>query len=1039
MARKIGRRSRARAPLGGALVFLLTLPLVACGGSNADSTSTGPATTGDTDVVTCSDGCSIGSACYPAGDHRSDASCQVCDPARNSSDWSDDDGAACDDGLYCTVNDECSGSVCGGVPRNCSDGVACNGEETCDDEDDVCEPGTSTCEADEICDVGQDACVTTCTGCIIGGSCYGREQVDPTNGCHICDPSEDPNGWSDNDGASCNDGDFCNGSDTCSAGDCSVHAGDPCSDDGRFCSGTESCDENNDICLHSGDPCPDELYCNGTEGCDEENDACVHSGDPCIDDLFCNGADSCDEDNDICVHSGDPCTDDLEFCNGTESCDEDNDTCVHSSDPCPDDLFCNGTESCDENNDICLYSGDPCPDEFFCNGTEACDEDNDVCLPSSGDPCSDDGVYCTGTEYCDDNADACLSTGSPCAGGENCFESVPYCCVPRVSQTCSGDDVAWVDSCGRTDEIAVVCGSDYTCTDARCVCAPGMTGENCDRETIFVDGSTGDDGNDGMTWNTALRTLTEALSRGGGGGLLQQTVIWVAMGTYYPTDGTDRNATFLVPIKTDLYGGFFGTESVRDQRDVELNPTILSGDIGTPGDPTDNVRHVVTITGSTVIDGFTITGGYGDNSSDDGGGIFNVGNATVVNCTFVDNSTLGSGGGMFNAGSATVVNCTFVDNSALRSGGGIFNPGNAMVANSTFVDNSALGDGGAVYTIGRLDVTGCTFSGNLAEGGGGAICSNYEFWLTVIEVTDSTFTDNVAVGTGGGPSECTGGGAMCISESDATLTGCTFSGNHADRLGGAIHNHQSSPTVTDCTFSNNVTTSHPFDEFGGGAMYNNWSSSPTVTGCTFSNNTGDLGSAMYNQGASSPTLTNCTFFDNTGWGAVYGGGSSTLTNCIFYGNAPLAFGYVPLPFPSEPGSPTVTNCMFIANEIGLDQSDGTLTNSIIWGNTNAQAWDLPTVTYSNIQGGIHPGLGNISQDPLFVDGDPSDGSVNLRVLPASPCIDTGNTSALPADTADLDGDGNYSEPIPLDLDGAVRVWDGDRSGTFEVDMGAYER
>jgi len=50
----------------------------------------------------------------------------------------------------------------------------------------------------------------------------------------------------------------------------------------------------------------------------------------------------------------------------------------------------------------------------------------------------------------------------------------------------------------------------------------------------------------------------------------------------------------------------------------------------------------------------------------------------------------------------------------------------------------------------------------------------------------------------------------------------------------------------------------------------------------------------------------------------------------------------------------------------------------------------------------------------------------------STCINTDNTEAVPADTADLDGDGDTAEQTPYDLDGRPRF-------VSRVDMGAYER
>ena len=41
---------------------------------------------------------------------------------------------------------------------------------------------------------------------------------------------------------------------------------------------------------------------------------------------------------------------------------------------------------------------------------------------------------------------------------------------------------------------------------------------------------------------------------------------------------------------------------------------------------------------------------------------------------------------------------------------------------------------------------------------------------------------------------------------------------------------------------------------------------------------------------------------------------------------------------------------------------------------------------------------------------------NLRLSSGSPCIDAGDNTAFPADSADLDDDEDMDEPIPLDLD-----------------------
>jgi hypothetical protein len=105
-----------------------------------------------------------------------------------------------------------------------------------------------------------------------------------------------------------------------------------------------------------------------------------------------------------------------------------------------------------------------------------------------------------------------------------------------------------------------------------------------------------------------------------------------------------------------------------------------------------------------------------------------------------------------------------------------------------------------------------------------------------------------------------------------------------------------------------------------------------------------------------------------------------------------------------------------------------LVNSIVRNSAVEQVgrlWYVPPeniqITYTNIQDGWE-GLGNIDEDPLFIDAtsaDPNDWDLNLR--PDSPCIDAGSP-----DTRSLSED---------DL---TAVLDGDGDGVAVRDMGAFE-
>lgn len=127
-----------------------------------------------------------------------------------------------------------------------------------------------------------------------------------------------------------------------------------------------------------------------------------------------------------------------------------------------------------------------------------------------------------------------------------------------------------------------------------------------------------------------------------------------------------------------------------------------------------------------------------------------------------------------------------------------------------------------------------------------------------------------------------------------------------------------------------------------------------------------------------------------------------------------------------------------ASAVYIEGGNPLLTNSIVWGNTESTPGStilntgtgLTTIRSSILEDSTCPGscMDVLYDDPLLAD--PLNG--DYRLTPSSPAIDAGDSSALPPDTVDLDGDGNTTEPVPLDLGGKPRVVQ-DR-----LDMGAYE-
>src|SRR5690606_20949896 len=97
--------------------------------------------------------------------------------------------------------------------------------------------------------------------------------------------------------------------------------------------------------------------------------------------------------------------------------------------------------------------------------------------------------------------------------------------------------------------------------------------------------------NNGSNWANAYTDLQSALTSASCTGTGNE--IWVAQGVYKPTPSTtDREAAFHIGADTQLYGGFAGSETAREQRNPRTHVTVLSGDI----DGNDDVdAHGVTV------------------------------------------------------------------------------------------------------------------------------------------------------------------------------------------------------------------------------------------------------------------------------------------------------------------------------------------------------------------------------------------------------------------------------------------------------------
>lgn len=360
---------------------------------------------------------------------------------------------------------------------------------------------------------------------------------------------------------------------------------------------------------------------------------------------------------------------------------------------------------------------------------------------------------------------------------------------------------------------------------------------------ICVDASAPAGGN-GSSWASAYQSLTDAIAAA----CDNVTEIWVAAGTYTPSAGDGQQVTFELRDTLAVYGGFAGDETSLGERNVSLNPTVLSGNL-TGG---AHSFHVVTTSGTdatAILDGFSIIGG---SASMDGGGLLNAnGSPTIANIVF-DSNTAGANGGAMatSSGAPTLTNIQFTNNMALNGdGGGLHSVlGSPALNNIAFAGNFALGNGGGMYNSGGSPVmSDVVFDGNSAGTGGGLYST-----AGIPAITNAVFHNNTAAN---------GGGIYNFVNSHAVLTNVIFTGNSAYvGAGGGMFNALSNPVVTNATFSGNLA---PIQ--GGSGIYNSVSN-PLLTNTILWGNTAAANNQIHNSG-STPVIAYSLIENSGGSGA----------------------------------------------------------------------------------------------------------------------------------------------------------------------------
>lgn len=580
------------------------------------------------------------------------------------------------------------------------------------------------------------------------------------------------------------------------------------------------------------------------------------------------------------------------------------------------------------------------------------------------------------------------------------------------------------------------------------------------QQVYYVNGeATGS--NNGDTWANAYTDIQTALQHAQYG-----DQIWIAEGMYKPTVDLNRNQSFVVPNGVSIWGGFSGSETSIDQRDILSNPTILSGEIGDQNTRSDNSFHVVVLLGAdhtTVIDGFKIVLGNADGldeggaqSRSHGGGILvatdvlnPIAQPIIRNC-FFENNRAKRGGGIACLGNMEfacvpdISNCTFTLNRAEIFGGAVYKEGINLMSKPFVIENclstknycqQIAGGIAIIQPSGIVRLQGCTFnsdSGRLEVGGvyleTGEIKTRYE-------VDSCFFYSNYSFNGCGGMTQLVSG--LFLDTVEVHINNTLFSLNkNFVGAGGGFASYGFSKfqkiNLDRCVFS------HNFSQNGGGGVW-----IEGLTGCFteintdrcffFGNLTGatSVAGGFYYRGYSgaplknTSTITNSVFMFNDGAIACLGGDSgitnTRVVNCSFYRNGPIPFlkywkANLPATYRStmqilnsviwEPEADVIGHVFYNNDPTNLTVNDYLIEHSII---------HLPDCLFN----GVDPCRDGMiyGQWPNFID---STGQIGLIPWADNPGINKGNN--VVADT--------FS--ILKDFEGFDRVF------CDSVDIGAYE-
>ncbi|MFH1749072.1 MAG: right-handed parallel beta-helix repeat-containing protein [Planctomycetota bacterium] len=342
-----------------------------------------------------------------------------------------------------------------------------------------------------------------------------------------------------------------------------------------------------------------------------------------------------------------------------------------------------------------------------------------------------------------------------------------------------------------------------------------LAGSAIAQQTIYVNGTTGNDAWDGLceVWDGGTCGPKATIQAGIDAATNGDTVL-VADGTY--TGDSNKNLRFYG--KAIIVRSANGPESC--VIDCEGNNRGF------------NLHDYETV--ATIIDGFTVTGGYG-------GVACMESSPTFQNCVITGNTTEGDGGGILCiAGSPTIKNCMIAYCMAKRGGGVFCRDGSEpVIIDCLITENTATQNAGGLMCNFDCNATldNCVISNNRGNLSTGGLCFRVDCGGVV---NDCLITDNWSL---------SGGGVTCIGGT-TQFTRCEITGNSAEIRGGGIYVWYSGEPE----FRNSRVTGNQAPE--GGGLYCTDDSLPSLVDCTLAGNSAASGRAVYCDGAGAPSVTN---------------------------------------------------------------------------------------------------------------------------------------------------------------------------------------